>query len=368
MATLAVHARHLFSSAPARAALVIVFGLGAAQAQAATLAVVAPQSGPFAPLGQQIIAGAKAAAVASGQEVALIDESCDEADTRSVADAIVNAGADAAIGFLCSETLAHVLPDLTKAGIPAITVSVRWKSLMEDAVKYGWPFYRLAPAPDDEGEKITQTILSTWADRTIALIDDGTIHSRELVDEVRNKLETGGLKPVFVDTFRPGQENQIAIVRRLQRAGASHVFIGGDRNDVAIIARDAAAENSGLTLIGADSMRAADQPVALPDGVYAIALPDYAQLPEAQPTAERLRAEGIEPEGYLLPAYAAVQIVDAARQRANTKPLAEAIGSGSFDTAIGPIGFGPDHELITNPYRLQEWEGGKFVLVPPPGQ
>ena len=359
-----------FRSPAAVAMVSLLAGLAAAStsAEAADIAVVAPQSGPYALLGSQIIEGAKAAAAAEGEEVTLIDESCAEDDHTSVATAIISSGAEAAIGFLCSETLATALPELASADIPAISVSVRWKSLMEDALKHDWPFYRLAPAPDDEGEKVAKTILTGFADRAIALIDDGTIHGRELVDDVRNRLETGGLKPVFVDTFRPGQENQIALVRRLQRAGATHVFVGGDRNDVATIARDAAAEKVDLTLIGGDSMRAANRPVPLPDGVDAVALPDYRELQSASAVVGTLRESGIEPEGYVLPAYAAVQIVGAAQAKASGKPLASVLTSRPFDTVIGKIAFAANHELADNPYRLQTWRGDHFELVSPPGE
>jgi hypothetical protein len=81
--------------------------------------------------------------------------------------------------------------------------------------------------------------------------------------------------------LRPGQEQQLALVRRLQKAGATHVFIGGDRNDVAIIARDAAAEKIPLTILAGDAMQAADEPVPLRNGVLAVALTETPEGPSA---------------------------------------------------------------------------------------
>ena len=75
-------------------------------------------------------------------------------------------------------------------------------------------------------------------------------------------------------------------MRRLKRAGATKVFIGGDRNDVATIARDAEAENIQLDILGGDAMRAANQPLALMDGVRAVAIPEYALLPAAAASVE----------------------------------------------------------------------------------
>ncbi|MGO8425987.1 ABC transporter substrate-binding protein, partial [Rhizobium ruizarguesonis] len=87
------------------------------------------------------------------------------------------------------------------------------------------------------------------------------------------------------------------LVRRLKRAGATRVFIGGYRNDVAVIARDAKAENIQLSILGGDAMRAADQPLPLDSGVRAVAMPEYALLPEGTAAADALHAKGIEPEG-----------------------------------------------------------------------
>lgn len=334
------------------------------------IAVVAPQSGPYAVLGEQIRDGAAAAASAVGKNIFLINENCEPGSSQEIATRIIEAGVDVAIGFLCSESLDGALPVLAEAKIPAITVSVRWKGLLEDTVKYGWPLFRLAPAPEAESEKLVEVILATWPGSPVALIDDGTIRGRELVDAVRAGLEEHGLKPVFVDTFRPGQEQQIALVRRLQKAGATHVLIGGDRNDVATIARDAAAEAVPLTIIGGDAMRAVDQPVPLADGVFAVTLPDYAANPAAAKAVEALRAGSIEPEGYVLPAHAAVEIALAATARAieEKRPAGEIIAEGSFPTVIGTISFGSNRELADNPYRLLQWRDGAFTTPAPQGQ
>ncbi len=358
---------------PRRMLLPVLFLLTAAApalAEGPKIALVAPQTGPFAILGNQMRDGAGLAAKKLGLELALIEESCEPGSGPAIARQVQESGSKAAIGFLCSESLDGALPLLKDAGIPAVTLSVRWKGVMEDALKNGWPLYRMAPSTDDEAERLTEVILRDWSGTAFALIEDGTIHGRELTETIRNALEERGLKPVFTDTFRPGQEQQVALVRRLKKAGATHVFVGGDRNDVAIIARDAAAESAALTLMGGEAMHAADTPVPLADGVLAVTLPDYAALPTAEAVVDELKAAGIEPEGYVLPGHAALTAVAEAAGAAGalSLPLAQALGEAHFDTAIGPIAFDEQHELTDNPYRLQEWRQGAFVAPPAPGQ
>lgn len=350
-----------------------LLGLGLALPALADMpkvALVAPQSGPFAALGKQMRDGATLAAGKSGVEVVSIDETCEPGSGQTIANQILEKGAKAAIGFLCSESLDGALAPLKEPGIPVVTLSVRWKGIMEDALKNGWPLFRMAPSTEDEAERLAEVILRDWPDAALALIDDGTIHGRELAEAIRGNIETHGLKPAFTDTFRPGQEQQLSLVRRLQKAGATHVFVGGDRNDVAVIARDAAAEGIPLTVIGGEAMNAADMPVPLADGTLAVILPDGTAEPDAAAAVAELKAGGIQAEGYVLPGYAAITVFAEALGASGALkiPLAEALADARFSTVIGPVSFNEGHELSDNPYRLAEWRDGRFVPVPPAGR
>ncbi|MCV9960523.1 ABC transporter substrate-binding protein [Pararhizobium sp. BT-229] len=350
------------------ASLMIAGSVQAAPALAAGLkiAVVAPTEGPFALLGQQILAGARFQAEDRGSEIVAIAETCEPNDAENLRKAIAESGAEAAIGFLCTESLEAVLPELAKTGIPALTLSVRSDILMEDALKKNWPLFRLVPSAKMEAEKVTEILLSRWKNDPLALIEDGTIHGRELVETVRAALAEIGLTPVFSDTYRPSQEQQISLVRRLAKSGATHVFTGGDRADTSIIARDAASEQVPLTIMGGEALDAANQPVPLSDGVLAVSLPDYAKLPEAQAVTNAMNGTQLLPEGYVLPAFAAVTLLEQAKDQAGKDggPLWQALAKGPYPTAIGSIRFNAGHELAENPYRLLEWRNGRFVPAP----
>jgi branched-chain amino acid transport system substrate-binding protein len=335
-------------------------------AAGAKIAIVAPAEGPFALLGQQIVEGARFQAEERGSQIIAIPETCEEKGGEALAKALLASGAEAAIGFLCTESLEAALPALAQAQIPALTLSVRSDILMEDALKKKWPFFRLVPSARMEAETVTDIILSRWKAEPLALIEDGTIHGRELVETVRARLAESGLTPVFTDTYRPSQEQQVSLVRRLAKSGATHVFTGGDRADTAIIARDAASEGIALTLMGGEALDAANQPVALADGVLAVSLPDYAALPEAKAVGDAMIAAKLVPEGYVLPAFSAVSLVEQAKDKADADKtsLTEAFLKGPYQTAIGAVGFGQNHELAANPYRLLQWRNDRFVPAP----
>lgn len=337
----------------------------AGTASAATIGVVAPQNGAYEMLGLQIRQGVKAAAAKAGLDVMEIHESCEDGSGGAIADGLVAAKVSVVVGFLCTETLQGALPTLKNAAIPAITLSSRATGLMEDTLKRQWPLFRLAPSETAESDAAIDVMLRDWKGHSFGLIDDGTIYSRELVDRIRTRLEESGLKPTFTDTMRPAQEQQVALVRRLQRTNITHVFIAAERNDVSIIARDATSEKVPLTILSGDTMRAANSPIPLQSGVLAITTPDYAALTTAADAVKELRAANIEPDGYVLPAYAATQITAKLVEltEAQGKPAPQLLVGTPFDTVIGQIAFTDKHELQTNPYRLQQWNGTAFVPV-----
>ncbi|WP_331374404.1 branched-chain amino acid ABC transporter substrate-binding protein [Sinorhizobium chiapasense] len=329
------------------------------------VAVVAPADGPFAALGKQMADGAAFQAEDRGSQIIPIAESCDPAGGEALTKALLASGAEAAIGFLCTESLEAALPALAEARIPAITLSVRSDILMEDALKKKWPFFRLAPSGKAEAAAITDVIVANWKGKPLALIDDGTIHSRELVESVRNGLAEIGVTPVFTDTYRPAQEQQVGLVRRLAKSGATHIFTGGDRYDTAVIARDAKAERVPITLLGGDVLNAADLEVPLEDGVLAVTVPEASRSSEAEAVAKAMRASGIEPEGYVLPAFAAMSLLEQAKDQAakDGSALRDALLKGPYATILGPIKLNASHERTDTPYRLMEWQDGRFVAT-----
>ena len=260
------------------------------------------------------------------------------------------------------------MPALAEAGIPALTLSVRSDILMEDALKKKWPFFRLVPSAKAEAAKVTEIILSRWKNEPLGLIEDGTIHGRELVESVRSALAEIGLTPTFSDTYRPAQEQQVSLVRRLAKSGATHVFTGGDRADTAIIARDAASEQVALTLMGGEALDAANQPVPLANGILAVALPDYA-TPAGRQGHGGCHDGGKTAAGGLR-CFLHLQLFrfwskPSDQAGKDSSPVLAALAKGPYQIVLGPIRFNANHELADNPYRLLEWQNNRFVAAPP---
>jgi branched-chain amino acid transport system substrate-binding protein len=328
-----------------------------------TIGLAAPLTGSFAILGEQMAAGANAATdtSSSGQyRIEIADTACTPEGGAAAARQFVAAEVEIVTGFLCGEAIEAALPILAEAGIPVVTTGVRTDSLTDRRDRTGWPVFRLAPRADAEMAAVSDILTERWRSELFAIIDDGTIYSRDLAEGFRLAAEQANLQPVYVDTFRPQLDNQIGLAGRLRNAGATHVFAGGDRDDLAILGRDATELGMDLTIAGGEALRSAPGEVDLAPGTLMVGLPDWEDV-AAEGRVRALREAEIEPEGYVLPSYAAIEIATAALGEAEDgQDLVEILQNGRFETALGPISFDEKGDLSENPYRLFRYDGDEF--------
>jgi branched-chain amino acid transport system substrate-binding protein len=324
----------------------LALSFAAFAAEPLTIGISAPLSGPFAALGKQIADGAAAAQAALGgtEKLTLVvaDDRCEAAGGKEAATVLTAANVSAVIGYLCTPALQGALPVFHEKKVPVITLGVRLAKILDDSRKNGDALFRLGPDSGGEAAAVANLLLPQWRGENFAIIDDGTIHSRDLAESLRLAAEARGLKPVFTDTFRPALDNQLALINRLKKSGATHVFVGGDRSDIAIMARDAAARGVGMTIAGGETLNAAPDDVPLADNVLMIGIP--------QPVMSESAGDG-----YFSSAYAAVEIL------LRTGGQADSIRTGTHETIAGSVSFEANGGQSGNPYRLLVSKSGSFA-------
>ena len=327
--------------------------LGAQVVQGAREALGLPTNTPIE-LSTDASIGAGAVSTDNAPNMVVINDPCrggDNAaeDGATVAQALVEADVDAAVGLICWSTLRAALAEGTLDGLPLVTTGVRAEALTDRAIREGWSAWRVAPRVGDEASAIARHILSAWRDRPFAVLDDGTIYGRELAEQVGVILSQRGAEPVYTETYRPAISRQFGLARRLASSGATHVLIAGERRDAAIIARDAVAADLALTFLGGDAMRARDDDVPLPPGVEAIVF-----------------APALD-GGYRTSTRAAVELLLLAAKEAENGDVSldRALALGPYQTALGPLAFDlrGDARLSTRRswFALREWNGRQWV-------
>ena len=103
-------------------------------------------------------------------------------------------------------------------------------------------------------------------------------------------------------------------------------------------------------------MRQPSEAAPLAAGTIMIGLPDPISLsPKA--ALDVLRENGVIPDGYVLPAYAAMEIA------LQSQGVIATIANGRFETAQGSISFDRNGDLAISPYRLFRFDGTKFEEI-----
>ncbi|BDA85051.1 amino acid-binding protein [Aureimonas sp. SA4125] len=322
------------------------------------IGVAAPLSGSSALLGAQVRTGA-AAAVAPDAVTLEVDTECAADAAARAARTLVAEKVDAVVGFLCTEALEAALPILSAAEIPVIVVGVRANRFTDQRAKTKALVWRVAPRAEAEAAAVARDLAQRWRDVPFGLVDDGSIHGRGLSDAVRSQVEAAGLRPATIDNYRPAEEKQFGLVRRIQASGVTHLFIAGDRPDIAIIARDAASLDLGLDIIGGETLLDEPTPdVSLPRGIHALAPRNRFEPDDFGTTA----ASAVR-DGYFGLAHVAMEIAAAAVQkaRAEARPVADVLNGETFATALGPVSFDDRGDSSLDLFQVFRFDGTDFV-------
>ena len=297
-----------------------------------------------------------AGANAYDEKLDVLDDKCAAASGQSAATTALDSGAQILIGMPCVEALdaAALVTQGRQTGPIILALGVEVPDITNREKRANWRVFRFAPDAEQEATTIANHIKREWRNVDFALLDDGTLYGRQLVETVRFLLELDNLKPVFVDNYRPLLENQSGILRRVQRSGATHVFIGGDAFDASIMGQGARLLNIPLTLAGGSAFRAPPTDGKLPDGtVFA------AQLQEVA----RVKSQALR--GFAATTYAALEIAEQAQKYAVERQLGLDLAMRvlRFDTVLGPVSFGNDGENTRQWYGLYVVENGMPRLL-----
>ena len=360
-----------------RPALILVaLALSGAARADIVFGVALPRTGPTAATGDQILAGVTAAARdvnqaggINGQKLVLDvqDDACDPKTAVSVANRFTSGGVKVVVGHMCSG--ASIVASDVYAEHGALMISPASNSAR--LTERGLPgIFRVCGRDDDQGVFTAKVIQERFPGRKIAIVHDNTPFGRGLAEAVKQNLNKIGLTEALFAAVTPGERDYTAVVSRLKSAGIEVAYYGGYPQEMGTLVRQSAEQayrGQWFTGSGMSSREFAAIGGPATDGVLMTFNPDPRKRPEAAAIVESFKARGVDPEGFTLYGYAAVQaLAQAARKAGSTDPKAldRTLKSARFETLLGEVGFDGKGDITAPGYVLYVWKNGLFDYAP----
>jgi branched-chain amino acid transport system substrate-binding protein len=357
-------------------AVLAVCTMGPTLAQAdITIATAGPMTGQYASFGQQMKAGAEmavkdinAAGGVLGQQLMLEigDDACDPKQAVAVANQMINKGVVFMAGHFCSGSSIPASAVYDEEGIVQISPASTNPKLTDEG---GPGVYRVCGRDDQQGIVAGDYMAKHFAGKKIAVLHDKTAYGKGLADETNKQLAKNGIKAAMYQAYTAGEKDYSALVSKMKAEGIDVIYLGGYHTEAGLILRQARARGLKAQLISGDALVTAEYWQITGDageGTLMTFSPDPRKNPDAAPVVKRFRDAGIEPEGYVLYTYAAVQAWAQAAEQAKSTDFDKMIASlnkNKFNTVLGDIGFDDKGDVTAPGYVFYEWSKGSYDYV-----
>jgi branched-chain amino acid transport system substrate-binding protein len=350
----------------------------AAFAQDIPVAVAGPMTGGESAFGIQMKNGAElavadlnAAGGVLGKKLALQvgDDACDPKQARSVAEKLAGAHVPFVAGHFCSSSSIPASESYAENNILQITPASTNPVFTERKL---WNVLRICGRDDQQGVVAAQYILKTFKDKNVAILNDKTTYGKGLADETKKALNAAGFKEKLFESYNKGDKDFNSIVSRLKRENIDLVYVGGYHQEAGLILRQMRDQGLKTILMAGDAMNAKEfasitGPAA--EGTLFTFGPDPRNKPTAKAIVEKFKAKGIDPEGYTLYTYAAMQVwTEAVKKAGSTDPqkVMKVIKDGEWDTVLGKLGFDAKGDIKAIDYVVYKWDAkGNYAEINP---
>jgi branched-chain amino acid transport system substrate-binding protein len=198
------------------------------------------------------------------------------------------------------------------------------------------------------------------------VLHNNSAYGKGLADETRKALNAAGAQEALHAAYTPGERDYAAVVSRLQQASIEVVYLGGYHTEAGLILRQAKERGMAVTLIGGDALVTSEFwriTGGAGEGTLMSFSSDPRRRPQAAEVVRRFRARNIDPEGYVLYTYAAIQAWAQAVEAAKSTEfdaVVKTLDEGTFDTVLGTLEFDEKGDVALPGYVFYEWKDGKY--------
>ncbi len=332
-----------------------------------------PMSGVYAAFGTQMRAGAEqavedinAAGGVLGKPLVLEvgDDLCDPRRAVSVANTFARRGVVFVAGHFCSGSSIPAAQVYARENIAMISPASSNPKLTDMSLAN---VFRVFGRDDLQGIVAGDYLAKTFANRNIAILHDGTKYGEGLARIAKGQLNRRGVTEAIYQRFSAGKSDYSALVSQLKSAGIDVVYLGGYHTEAALIIREARNQDYKPKLLAADALVTGEFWAiagAAGDGTMMTFAPDPRRNPEASAVVRKFRERYVEPDGFTLFTYAAIQAWAQAAAKAGSTDIGAitaSLRSNRFDTVLGRIGFDDKGDVVgMDVFVWYIWRNGRY--------
>jgi len=338
-----------------------------------TIATVGPMTGDNASTGAQFKAGvglavddlnAKGGVLGQKVQWTSEDDACDPKTAVSAAELVAGKGVAAVIGHYCSGS--SIPASAVYADAKIVQISPGSTNPLYTDQRPGPGTFRVCGRDDAQGAVAGAYIAKNFAGKKVAILNDKSAYGLGLATETQKALNAAGMKEVIFDSYNADDKDFSPIVSKLKDAGIDVLYVGGYRAQAALFARQMKDQGMSVQLMGGDDLVANEFWTAAGDagqGTMMTFAPDPTKNPSAADVVAEFKAKNLDPAGYSLYAYAAVQVWAAAATKAGSTDfdkVVAAMNSETFDTVLGPIKFDSKGDVVGAKFVWYVWKDGNY--------
>ena len=266
-------------------------------------------------------------------------------------------------GHFCSGSSIPASQVYEEEGILQISPASTNPKLTDDG---GPGVFRVCGRDDQQGEVAGSYLKANYDGKNVAIVHDKTAYGKGLADATKAVFEKAGGNTAMYEAYTAGEKDYSALVTKLKANKIDVLYVGGYHTEAGLMVRQMREQGMSTQLISGDALVTQEYWAITGDsgeGTLMTFSPDPRKNEAAAPVVKKFRDASIEPEGYVLYTYGAIQAWAQAVEAAGTADYdatIRALRKGEFETVLGKIGFDKRGDVTAPGYVFYEWKGGNY--------
>ncbi len=334
------------------------------------IGLAGPFTGAYAAFGEQLWNGATLAAQQinqeggiNGQQIELIkaDDACEPKQAITIANRLANYNkVNAVIGHFCSSSTIPASDVYADEQILMITPASTNPLVTQRGLKN---VLRICGIDSQQGTIAAHFIKEKLKAKKLAVLHDKDTYGKGLSDAMKQEAEKLGVKIVLYEGITRGDKDFNAVITKIKQSEADCVYFGGMHGEAGPLVRQLREQENEIPFVSGDGIASQEFVISaggpqMVRGVYMTFGADPRHLAASKAIVAAFHKEGIEPEGYTLYAYAALQVISEAMKQTkstNGEILTVWLETHPVDTVIGKKSWDQKGDLKETDYVMYRW-------------